>query len=192
MENKNEKILSTRGMVLCAMFTALIAIGAFLRIQLPISPVPYTLQFLFVNLAGILLGRRRGLIAVGLYIILGLAGVPIFSTGGGFEYIFRPTFGYILGFALGAWLAGSISERGTNSMKTYLIAGFATFIAVFALGLIYCYFISNFYLATPIGVKKLLVTGFLYFVPVDVFFVIVSALLAKRLRPIIAKGKAAA
>ena len=174
------------------MFTALIAIGAFLRIQLPISPVPYTLQFLFVNLAGLLLGRRRGLIAVGLYIILGLVGVPIFSTGGGFEYIFRPTFGYSLGFALGAWLAGLISERGTNSIKTYLIAGFANFIAVFALGLVYCYFISNYYLAVPIGVEKLIVTGFLYFVPVDVFFVIVSALLAKRLRPIIAKGKSAA
>ncbi len=192
METKKEKTLSTKGMVLCALFTALIAIGAFLRIQLPISPVPYTLQFLFVNLAGILLGRRRGLTAVGLYIILGLAGVPIFSTGGGFDYILRPTFGYILGFALGAWLAGLISEHGTNSMKTYLLAGFANFLVVFALGLLYCYLISNYYLATPIGVRKLLVTGFLYFVPVDVFFVIVSAMLAKRLRPIIAKGKAAA
>lgn len=188
MQMKKEKTLSTKGMVLCAMFTALIAIGAFLRVQLPISPVPYTLQFLFVNLAGLLLGRRRGFSAVVLYIILGLAGVPIFSTGGGFEYIFRPTFGYILGFALGAWLAGYISERGTNSVKTYLLAGFANFIVVFALGLIYCYFISNYYLATPIGVRKLLVTGFLYFVPVDIIFVIVSAILAKRLRPIALKG----
>ena len=143
---KKEKTLSTRGMVLCAMFTALIAIGAFLRIQvIIISPVPFTLQFLFTNLAGLLLGRRRGLIAVGLYIILGLAGVPIFSTGGGFDYIIRPTFGYILGFALGAWLAGLISERGVSSMRTYLIAGFVNFSAVFALGLSYCYLISNYY-----------------------------------------------
>ena len=191
MKSQKEKTLSTKGMVLCAMFTALIAIGAFLRIQLPISPVPYTLQFLFVNLAGILLGSRRGLTAVGLYIMLGLAGVPIFSTGGGFEYLFRPTFGYILGFALGAWLAGLISEHGTNSIKTYLIAGFANFIVVFALGLVYCYFISNYYLATPVGVKKLLVTGFVYFIPVDVFFVIVSAFLAKRLQPVISNSNAA-
>ena len=191
MKSQKEKTLSTKGMVLCAMFTALIAIGAFLRIQLPISPVPYTLQFLFVNLAGILLGSRRGLTAVGLYIMLGLAGVPIFSTGGGFEYLFRPTFGYILGFALGAWLAGLISEHGTNSIKTYLIAGFANFIVVFALGLVYCYFISNYYLVTPIGVTKLLVTGFVYFIPVDVFFVIVSSFLAKRVQPVISKGNAA-
>lgn len=186
---KKEKTLSTRGMALCAMFTALIAIGAFLKIQIiVISPVPFTLQFLFTNLAGLLLGRRRGLIAVGLYIILGLAGVPIFSTGGGFDYIIRPTFGYILGFALGAWLAGLISERGTNSMKTYLTAGFVNFAAVFALGLVYCYLISNYYLATPIGVRKLLVTGFLYFVPIDVVFVIVGAVLAKRLRPLAHKS----
>ena len=191
MEIKKEKTLSTKGMVLCAMFTALIAIGAFLKIQLPFSPVPYTLQFLFVNLAGILLGSRRGLTAVGLYIVLGLVGVPIFSTGGGIDYLVRPTFGYILGFALGAWLAGLISEHGTNSIKTYLIAGFANFIAVFALGLVYCYFISNYYLATPIGVRKLLVTGFVYFIPVDVFFVIVSAFLAKRLQPVISKNNAA-
>ena len=186
---KKEKTLSTRGMALCAMFTALIAIGAFLKIQIIIiSPVPFTLQFLFTNLAGLLLGRRRGLIAVGLYIILGLAGVPIFSTGGGFDYIIRPTFGYILGFALGTWLAGLISERGVNSMKTYLTAGFVNFAAVFALGLSYCYFISNYYLATPIGVRKLLVTGFLYFVPVDVVFVIIGAALAKRLRPLTQKS----
>lgn len=191
MEIKKEKTLSTKGMVLCAMFTALIAIGAFLKIQLPFSPVPYTMQFLFVNLAGILLGSRRGLTAVGLYIVLGLAGVPVFSTGGGIDYIIRPTFGYILGFALGAWLSGLISEHGTNSIKTYLIAGFANFIAVFALGLLYCYFISNYYLATPIGVRKLLVTGFVYFIPVDVFFVIVSAFLAKRLQPVISKSNAA-
>lgn len=191
MEIKKEKTLSTKGMVLCAMFTALIAIGAFLKIQLPFSPVPYTLQFLFVNLAGILLGSRRGLTAVGLYIVLGLVGVPIFSTGGGIDYLVRPTFGYILGFALGAWLAGLISEHGTNSIKTYLIAGFANFIVVFALGLVYCYFISNYYLATPIGVRKLLVTGFVYFIPVDVFFVIVSAFLAKRLQPVISKNNAA-
>lgn len=190
---KKEKILSTKGMALCAMFTALIAIGAFLKIQIIIiSPVPFTLQFLFTNLAGLLLGRRRGFIAVGLYIILGLVGVPVFSTGGGFDYIIRPTFGYILGFALGAWVAGAISERGTNSMKTYLIAGIADFIVVFALGLVYCYFISNYYLATPIGVRKLLVTGFLYFVPIDVVFVIIGAVLAKRLRPIAQKGIPAA
>ncbi|MBP8639472.1 MAG: biotin transporter BioY [Oscillospiraceae bacterium] len=190
MKNQNEKTLSTRGMVLCAMFTALIAIGAFLRIHLPISPVPYTMQFLFVNLAGILLGSRRGFLAVGLYIILGLVGVPVFSTGGGFDYIFRPTFGYILGFALGAWLAGLVSEHGTNTIKTYLLAGFVNFTAIFALGLIYCYFISNYYLATPIGVKKLLLTGFLYFVPIDAFLVIISAILAKRLHPMLYIGKA--
>ena len=124
MQMNKEKTLSTKGMVLCAMFTALIAIGAFLRVQLPISPVPYTLQFLFVNLAGLLLGRRRALTAVVLYIILGLAGVPIFSTGGGFEYIFRPTFGYILGFRYGH--AYRYDPNGTSQRYGALIGWMLT------------------------------------------------------------------
>ena len=82
-------------MVLCGMFAALVAIGAFIQI-----PVPYmdyfTLQFFFVLLAGLILGADKGAISVGCYVLLGLVGVPIFAAGGGIGYIFRPSFGYLL------------------------------------------------------------------------------------------------
>lgn len=94
----------TRSMILCALFAALIAAGAFLRIPIPV--VPFTLQYLFTMLAGLLLGPRLGATAVGVYIVLGLAGLPVFTQGGGPGYIFQPTFGYIIGFALGAYLTG--------------------------------------------------------------------------------------
>ena len=65
-------------MVLCGMFAALVAIGAFIQI-----PVPYmdyfTLQFFFVLLAGLILGADKGAISVGCYVLLGLVGVPIFG-----------------------------------------------------------------------------------------------------------------
>ena len=84
-------------MVLCGMFAALVAIGAFIQI-----PVPYmdyfTLQFFFVLLAGLILGADKGAISVGCYVLLGLVGVPIFAAGGGIGYIFRPSFGYLVGF----------------------------------------------------------------------------------------------
>ena len=71
-ENHMQRI-STKYMVLCAMFTALTAIGAFIQI-----PVPYmdyfTLQFFFVLLAGILLGSKMGAVSVGCYVLLGLIG----------------------------------------------------------------------------------------------------------------------
>ena len=68
MENTKTKRLSTKSMVLCAMFTALVAVGAFIQI-----PVPYmdyfTLQFFFVLLAGLILGGNKGAISVGCYCI---------------------------------------------------------------------------------------------------------------------------
>lgn len=76
MENTKTKRLSTKSMVLCAMFTALVAVGAFIQI-----PVPYmdyfTLQFFFVLLAGLILGGNKGAISVGCYVLLGLIGIPI-------------------------------------------------------------------------------------------------------------------
>ena len=99
--NTKTKKLSTVSMVLCGMFAALVAIGAFIQI-----PVPYmdyfTLQFFFVLLAGLILGADKGAISVGCYVLLGLVGVPIFAAGGGIGYIFRPSFGYLVGFIVSA------------------------------------------------------------------------------------------
>ena len=187
METK--KFLDVRGMVRCALFAALIAAGAFMKI--PIPYVPFSLQFLFTNLASLLLGKRKGLISVLLYIVIGLAGVPVFTQGGGPAYIFQPTFGYIIGFAAGTWLAGLISERG-DSVKTYLLAGAAGFTAMFAFGLTHLYLIMNFYLGKPTGVWNVLTIGFFTFVPGDVLIVIASALIAKRLKPYLKSGKSAA
>ena len=190
MKTKTKKPVDTRGMVLCALFAALIAAGAFLKI--PIPYVPITLQFLFTNLAGLLLGKRRGLIAVCAYIFVGLAGIPVFTQGGGLGYVFQPTFGYIIGFALGTWLGGLISERGDNSLKTYILGGFANFIVMFGIGVPYYYLIANYYLGKPIAAEALLISGFLVCAPGDIVIVFVSAFLAIRLRPIVLKGKAAA
>ena len=91
-----QSLTRTRSMVYCALFTALIAVGAFIRIPVPV--VPFTLQYLFTMLAGLLLGAKRGAGSVTVYMLLGLAGLPIFTEGGGISYLFKPSFGYIIGF----------------------------------------------------------------------------------------------
>ena len=64
--------VKTRGIVLCGLFSALIAIGAFLQVPVPFMDY-FTLQFLFVTLAGMLLGSRRGSLAVAVYVAVGLS-----------------------------------------------------------------------------------------------------------------------
>jgi len=175
-------------MLLCALFTALTAVGAFIKIPVPVCP--FTLQFLFTNLAGLLLGSRLGAISVGVYVVLGLAGLPIFASGGGIGYIFSPTFGYILGFLLGAWAAGKIREKLAPKFRSFLIAGFANLFIVYALGMGYYYFISNFYLkGTGIGVWALFLYCFLLAVPGDICLCILGAVLGKRILPIIGRAK---
>ena len=89
-----------RDLTLGGLFTALIGVGAFLKITIPVQPVPmhFTLQFFFVLLCGLWLGPQKGAMAVGGYVLLGLFGVPVFAGGGGLGYVLRPSFGYLLGF----------------------------------------------------------------------------------------------
>lgn len=71
--------LNVRDMTVCALFTTLTAVGAFIKIPVPV--VPFTLQFLFTTMAGLLLGKRLGALSVAVYVALGLAGLPIFAEG---------------------------------------------------------------------------------------------------------------
>ena len=115
----------SREIVLFGLFTALIAIGAFIRIPVPVCP--FTLQLLFTTLAGLLLGSRKGALSVALYVLLGLVGV------------------------------------------------------VYLFGMIYVYFINNFYIGKTIGVWAVILYCFLLAVPGDICLCILAAFLSKRL-----------
>lgn len=182
------KLKQTDSMILCAFFSALIAAGAFIRIPIPI--VPFTLQFLFTTLAGILLGAKAGAVSVGIYIAMGLIGLPIFAEGGGVAYVFKPSFGYIIGFAAAAYVTGAIAEKSERpGVKRLLAAAFAGLAIVYAFGMVYYYFMSNFYLGTPIGLWPLFIYCFVLAVPGDIVLCAVAALLGKRLIPVIKKKR---
>lgn len=181
----------TREMVLCALFVALIAAGAFMKIPIPV--VPLTLQYLFTMLAGLLLGGRLGFIAVGVYILLGLAGLPIFAQGGGIGYIFQPSFGYIIGFAVGAFVTGVIAHgKSRPGYGRLLAASFTGLGIVYLFGLAYYYLMSHVYLGNPIGLWPLFLYGFVLVVPGDIVLSVFGACLAKRLIPWIQRERSAA
>ncbi len=179
-----KKLLNTKNMILCALFVALIAIGAFIRIPVPVCP--FTLQLLFTTLAGLLLGARLGGLSVVVYIVIGLLGVPIFTEGGGPSYIFQPTFGYLIGFAVGSYVVGLLTEKVAKlSYARLLIANFINLLIVYAFGMVYVYIINNFYLNTPIGVWPVFLYCFILAVPGDIVLCILAALIGKKLIPTI-------
>lgn len=173
-------------LTLTALFVALMAAGAFIKI--PIGPVPITFQVSFATLAGLLLGKKYGALSVLLYVVLGLIGLPVFAKGGGIGYVMQPTFGYLLGFIGGAFIAGAVANKVEKPSLWRLIwANVAGLAAVYAIALVYVYLLSNFVLGTALGVGPLLMNYFLLFIPGDLAVGIGCAFLAKRLLPILQK-----
>lgn len=175
----NQKI-STKNLMLCAMFTALIAVGAFIKISIPV--MPFTLQLFFTTMAGLLLGSKLGALSVGVYLLLGLIGLPIFAEGGGVWYVLKPTFGYLIGFCFATFVTGFIMEKTKFTIKNMLIANFAGLMIVYIFGMIYFYLISNFVINQPIAVWPLFLYCFFLAVPGDILLCILAAILAKRVK----------
>ena len=177
---------------MCAIFTALTAVGAFIKI--PIPYMEFTLQFLFTTLSGLLLGAKWGAAAVGAYVVLGLVGVPIFAEGGGFFYVLKPTFGYLIGFIIGTFVTGKIANAVPNpSLKRLLAANFAGLAIVYILGILYFYFAKNLWIeGGTISFSMTLWYCFVLAVPGDILLCVLAAFLGKRLIPIVQKYRGGA
>lgn len=183
----NTKVKHTpnvRMLVLCALFTALIAVGAFIRVPMPVCP--FTLQVLFVILAGMLLGPKYGAVSAALYLVAGLIGLPIFTKGGGIWYVMEPTFGFIIGFVVGALATGLLVQKCTRLTFWKLFgAGLIGLVALYPIGLVYYYFAARIFVHNPIGVWALLLNCCLMTLPGDILSCALCALLSKRLLPIL-------
>lgn len=173
----------TIDLILCALFSALICIGAFIKIPTPL--VPLTFQSLFTSLAGLLLGAKSGCLSVCIYIAMGLIGLPVFTQGGGITYILKPTFGYLIGYAIGTYVTGKISNNSdVPSFKRLLCANLAGMFFVYFIGGIYCILISKLYLKNNLGIGALLISSILLPIPGDILTYIISAAAAKKIIPI--------
>lgn len=93
--------------------TILIALAA--KINVPVWPVPVTLQGFAIAALAAAFGARIGVATVALYLLEGAMGLPVFATGGGLGYLVGPTGGFLLGFLVMAWIIGTAADRGASA-----------------------------------------------------------------------------
>jgi len=161
---------TVRHIALAAVLAALTAAFAYVSIPLPGLPAPISFQVFGVYFAGLLLGPRWGGLSQALYLLVGIAGVPVFSNGGaGLGYLLGPTGGYLLGFFLAAVLIGAIAHRSLeprplSEVPTTLQAG------ALVAGLVLVYAVGVPWLAwrTGMGLVGAAEVGMLVFVPGDI------------------------
>ena len=134
-------------------------VSARIRVPLPWTPVPVTLQDLVALLCGALLGPQIGVLATATYLGLGLAGLPVFAAGAGLAYLAGPTGGYLLGFVAAAALVGVLRPVG-RSYWAMLLVLFAGEALIHAVGVVY---LSE---ASGMGLRAAFVAGSLTFWPI--------------------------
>ena len=170
------KRFRTRDIALVGLFAALIVICAW--ISIPLGPVPVTLQTFAVFLAAALLGSRRGTLAVGVYILLGVVGLPVFS---GFKSLNPLTFGYVLGF-LPLGLLTAASEKLFKGRKLALPLGMAAgLLTCYLIGTVWFWYVMHFR-GTEYGFGKILSLCVIPFIVPDLIKLGLACFLAERLR----------
>ena len=187
----NEAVLSrsnrekTYRIALVGLFAALAAVGAFIRVPMPL--VPFTLQLFFTTMAGLLLGGELGALSVVIYLITGLIGIPVFTSGGGPSYVLQPSFGYLLGFVPGAFVVGKLTQVKRPSIVRVFLACVAGVLAIYAVGVPYLYLVCRFHLGKIIGFKILMTDYFLTFLPADAIKIVLATIIGHRLIPVLRK-----
>lgn len=158
------------------LLAALTAAAAQVSVPLPFTPVPFTLQPMVVLLGGAVLGARLGMASQVLYLLAGIAGLPVFAASPvlpqGALRLLGPTGGFLLSYPIAAFVAGYLAERGFDRRYfTSVIAMGAGLAVVFACGVAWL----AFFAAPAAGLDTALRTGFYPFVPADIFKVLLAA-----------------
>ncbi|MCF0115536.1 MAG: biotin transporter BioY [Erysipelotrichaceae bacterium] len=176
--------LTVKQLCLCSLFSALIAVGAFLKITIPLNPVTmhFTLQWLFVLLASLLLENRTGSYSVGIYLSMGLLGVPIFAAGGGPGYIMRPTFGFLLGFYIASIIMDILVQWFKETPIQLTIISIIGLLVYYATGILYYYFMQNYILHIPVGWQLAIINCCMTLIP-DFILCICAVMITLRIKP---------
>lgn len=178
-----QKRFSTRDLSYISLFATLIAVSGYIAIPLPFSTVPVTAQTLAVMLAGCLLPVGHAAASVFIFLLMGVAGLPVFSGGtAGLGIIAGKTGGYLIGFLAGAVLISLLKGKRPGFFRLLTVNVIGGIIVVYIFGVLWLNSV------TGIGLSKAVVFGALPFIPGDIVKIIVAALIAQKLNKHIRLG----
>lgn len=172
--------------VMTALFAALICAGALIAI--PVGPVPMVLQNAFAIMAGLLLGPIQGAGAVGIFLILGALGLPVFSGGrGGIAVLTGPTAGYLAGYFIGALVAGFAMTRLSTKEEESVNKVLPVLISATVMGFLVVYIPGVLVLKRTLnlGLADALAKGFTPFLLGDLIKTAIVVPAVLKLRPIV-------
>jgi biotin transport system substrate-specific component len=159
------------------LLAALTAAAAQISIQLPFTPVPFTLQPMVVLLGGAALGSRLGMSSQVLYLLAGIAGLPVFAASSvlpqGPLRLLGPTGGYLMAYPFAAFVTGWLAERGFDRRYfTSVLAMTAGLAIVFTSGVLW---LALFAAPSPVGLRGAVAAGLVPFFPADLVKLCIAA-----------------
>jgi biotin transport system substrate-specific component len=146
--------------------TGAAVVAVLAQVSIPLWPVPITGQTLGVIVVGAALGSRRGAAAMITYMIVGLAGLPVFADfTGTIAAVAKPSFGYVIGFVFAAFVAGWFAERQWDRRPALAFLGFAiASLMPFLFGIPYLAFILNVVMGADLTFLQILEAGLFPFI----------------------------
>jgi biotin transport system substrate-specific component len=172
--------MTVKDMVYAALFAAVTAaLGLLPMVVVPMVAAPITAQSLGVMLSGGILGAKRGALAIAVFTALAAAGLPLYAGGrGGIGLFLGPTGGFALGYILGAFLTGWLTERMWNRLNT--VKAFLACVAG-GIGMVYLLGIPWLGAVARIGLYKAFV-GSMVFLPGDLLKAMLAAVIVVAIR----------
>lgn len=177
-----KKTFTTKHLTLIGLMTAVTCILGPFSIPLPFSPVPISFTNLAVYLTVFVLGMKSGTISYIIYLLLGAAGLPVFSSfTGGLGKLAGPTGGYLIGFLFLALIAGFFIDHYPNK-RSFAFAGMIA-------GTLVCYLFGTAWLSFQMNLsfKAGLAAGVLPYLPGDIVKIMIASLIGPKLRSAVSR-----
>lgn len=162
--------MKIRDLTRIALFVAIIIICSYIAVPFA---VPITMQTMGIFICALYLGRKKGTLAILIYILIGIIGIPVFSgMKGGIGVLLSPTGGYIIGFLLCGYLTGLVFEKTNKAVLSCTLG----LISLYTVGTVW------FYIVNPVALWGILSTCVLPFIIPDALKILTAVYIKKVLR----------